>query len=105
TIGAYGPVLRKNGWETEAFPVKRVLLSGAAGFIGSHLCDRLLQEAYEVVGVDNFITGHERNISRLAGAPYFEFRRHDVTTPLAIAGRFDYVIHAASPASPRDYLE
>jgi len=105
TIGAYGPVLRKNGWETGAFPVKRVLLSGAAGFIGSHLCDRLLQEAYEVVGVDNFITGHERNISHLAGAPYFEFRRHDVTTPLAIAGRFDYVIHAASPASPRDYLE
>jgi len=85
--------------------LKRVLVSGAAGFIGSHLCDRLLQEGYEVVGVDNLITGHERNISHLAGAPHFEFLRQDVTIPFAIAGRFDYVIHAASPASPRDYLE
>jgi dTDP-glucose 4,6-dehydratase len=85
--------------------VKRVLISGAAGFIGSHLCDRLLKEGYEVVGVDNLITGLERNIAHLAAEPRFEFRLHDVTTPLAIAGRFDYVIHAASPASPKDYLE
>jgi dTDP-glucose 4,6-dehydratase len=82
-----------------------VLISGAAGFIGSHLCERLLEEGYEVIGLDNLITGLERNISHLRNAPHFEFRIHDVTKPLPASERIDYVIHAASPASPKDYLE
>ncbi len=85
--------------------MKRVLVSGAAGFIGSHLSDRLLAEGFAVVAVDNFITGHERNIAHLADEPRFEFRRQDVSVPFEIAGSLDYVIHAASPASPKDYLE
>lgn len=85
--------------------MKRVLVSGAAGFIGSHLCDRLLAEGYEVIGLDNLITGHERNISHLASAGNFEFRRQDVSEPFSISEPLDFVIHAASPASPKDYLE
>jgi nucleoside-diphosphate-sugar epimerase len=84
--------------------VKRVAISGAAGFIGSHLCDRLLGEGYAVLGLDNFLTGAERNIAHLSGNPAFEFRRQDVTVPFAVEGPFDFVIHAASPASPKDYL-
>ena len=97
--------------------MKRVLISGAAGFIGSHLCDRLLSEGYSVLGLDNFLTGAKRNIAHLvsrpatiaAGAtpvgPMFEFREQDVTLPFTVEGSVDFVIHAASPASPKDYLE
>jgi dTDP-glucose 4,6-dehydratase len=84
--------------------VKRVAISGAAGFIASHLCDRLLSEGYSVLGLDNFLTGAERNIAHLAGNPAFEFRRQDVIAPFMAEGPFDFVIHAASPASPKDYL-
>ena len=84
--------------------MKRIAISGAAGFIGSHLCDRLLSEGYAVVGLDNFLTGAERNIAHLKDNPAFEFRRQDVTLPFAVEGAIDFVIHAASPASPRDYL-
>jgi dTDP-glucose 4,6-dehydratase len=85
--------------------VKRVAISGAAGFIGSHFCDRLLSEGYSVLGLDNFLTGAERNIAHLKGNPAFEFRRQDVSVPFTVEGHFDYVIHAASPASPMDYLK
>ncbi len=84
--------------------MKRVAISGAAGFVASHLCDRLLSEGYSVLGLDNFLTGAERNIAHLAGNAAFEFRRQDVTLPFQVDGPVDYVIHAASPASPKDYL-
>lgn len=84
--------------------MKRVAISGAAGFIGSHLCDRLLSEGYAVLGLDNFLTGAKRNIAHLVGVPAFEFRERDVTAPFDVEGSVDFVIHAASPASPRDYL-
>ncbi len=84
--------------------MKRVAISGAAGFIGSHLCDRLLSEGYSVLGLDNFLTGAERNIAHLQDHAAFEFRRQDVTVPFGVEGPIDFVIHAASPASPKDYL-
>jgi dTDP-glucose 4,6-dehydratase len=84
--------------------VKRIAISGAAGFIGSHLCDRLLKEGYAVLGLDNFLTGAERNIAHLRGNSAFGFRRQDVTESFEAEGPFDFVIHAASPASPKDYL-
>src|SRR3954470_20990506 len=84
--------------------MKRVAVSGAAGFVASHLCDRLLAEGYAVLGLDNFLTGSERNIAHLQGNPGFEFRVHDVTVPFGVEGPVDYVVHAASPASPKDYL-
>jgi dTDP-glucose 4,6-dehydratase len=80
-------------------------MSGAAGFIGSHFCDRLLAEGFEVLALDNFLTGSERNIDHLRGNPSFEFRVQDVTEPFAVDGPVDYVLHVASPASPKDYLE
>ncbi len=79
------------------------LLTGGAGFLGSHLCDRLVEEGHEVVCVDNFVTGVERNLAHLKGNPRFSFLRHDVTEDLRIDGSFDYVLHFASPASPTDY--
>ena len=82
----------------------RIVISGAAGFIGSHLCDRLLAEGHEVAGLDNFITGNARNIEHLEGARWFEFREHDITEPCEIAGPVDAVINAASLASPKDYM-
>jgi dTDP-glucose 4,6-dehydratase len=84
--------------------MKRVAISGAAGFIGSHLCERLLSEGYAVLGMDNFLTGAERNIAHLKGNPAFGFRVQDVTLPFEVDGPVDFVIHAASPASPKDYL-
>jgi dTDP-glucose 4,6-dehydratase len=83
----------------------RVLVTGVAGFLGSHLADRLLAAGYEVVGMDNFITGSPDNIAHLTGNGRFSFYRHDVTNFTYVAGPLEGVFHFASPASPRDYLE
>src|ERR1700676_3103915 len=80
-------------------------MSGAAGFIGSHLCDRLIAEGHHVVGLDNLITGATRNLDHLKGNSRFEFREWDVCEPVEIGGPFDGVLHLASLASPVDYLE
>ena len=80
-------------------------MSGAAGFIGSHFCDRLLAEGHTVVGVDNLITGSKRNLEHLRANPRFRFLEHDVTKPFETEGPLDGVLHLASLASPKDYLE
>ncbi len=80
------------------------MISGAAGFIGSHLCDRLLADGHSVLGLDNLITGSRRNLAHLAEHPRFRFMERDVTHPLELAGRFDQVWHLASLASPKEYL-
>ncbi|MGB9611162.1 MAG: UDP-glucuronic acid decarboxylase family protein, partial [Bryobacteraceae bacterium] len=82
----------------------RILVAGAAGFIGSHLCDALLARGDEVIGVDNFLTGTPRNLRHLTGHPRFRFQEHDVIHPLEVEGPVDAVFNLASPASPRDYL-
>ena len=82
----------------------RILLAGAAGFIGSHLTDRLLLEGHTVIGVDSLITGRRENLEHLDGHPRFQFLEHDVTTPIEIDGPLDWVMHFASPASPPKYL-
>lgn len=83
----------------------RVLITGGAGFIGSHLCDRFIAEGYEVICMDNFITGRPENIAHLIGNPLFSFIQHDVTNFIFVEGNLDYVLHFASPASPIDYLK
>ena len=83
----------------------RVLITGAAGFLGSHLCDRFLADGHSVVGLDNFITGNPDNIAHLVGNARFEFVRHNISTYTYVAGPLDGVLHFASPASPVDYLE
>ncbi len=83
----------------------RYVLSGAAGFIGSHLCERLLDEGHDVVVLDNLITGHRENIAHLQGRAGFDFVEHDVCQPLQISGKVDRVFHLASLASPVEYLE
>jgi len=83
----------------------RIVVSGAAGFIGSHMCDRLLSEGHSVVGIDNLLTGSMRNIAHLENEQEFSFILHDVTQPVEIQGQVDSVMHMASPASPKDYLE
>ncbi len=83
----------------------RVLVTGAAGFLGSHLCDRLLAEGHEVIGLDNLITGNIRNIEHLSGNRRFHFILHDVTEYIFVSGSLDAILHFASPASPIDYLE
>jgi dTDP-glucose 4,6-dehydratase len=82
----------------------RILVTGAAGFIGSHMCDRLLAEGHSIIAVDNFLTGAERNLTHLADHPRFQLIRHDVTQPLSIDDPLDAILNMASPASPKDYL-
>jgi dTDP-glucose 4,6-dehydratase len=84
---------------------KRVLITGAAGFLGSHLSDRFIREGYHVIGMDNLITGDMKNIEHLLSLPDFEFFHHDVTKFIHVPGHLDYILHFASPASPIDYLK
>ena len=84
---------------------KRVLITGAAGFLGSHLCDRFIKEDFHVIGMDNLITGDLANIQHLFNKEQFEFYHHDVTKFIHIPGSLDYILHFASPASPIDYLK
>jgi dTDP-glucose 4,6-dehydratase len=84
---------------------KRVLITGAAGFLGSHLCDRFIKEGCHVIAMDNLITGDLKNIAHLKDLEQFEFIKHDVTKHIEIAGPLDYILHFASPASPIDYLK
>jgi dTDP-glucose 4,6-dehydratase len=86
-------------------PKKVALVTGGAGFLGSHLCDRLLAEGNKVIAIDNLITGDVKNIAHLIGNPDFRFVKHDVTEYIFIDGPVDYILHFASPASPIDYLK
>lgn len=84
---------------------KRILITGAAGFIGSHLSDRFIKEGYQVIGMDNLITGNLANIEHLFSLKEFEFYHHDVSRFVHVPGKLDYILHFASPASPIDYLK
>ena len=85
--------------------MKRILITGAAGFLGSHLCDRFVKEGYYVIGMDNLITGDLKNLEHLFPNKHFEFHHHDVTKFVHVSGQLDYILHFASPASPIDYLK
>lgn len=84
---------------------KKILITGAAGFLGSHLCDRFIKEGFDVIGMDNLITGDIRNIEHLFKLKEFQFYNHDVSKFIHIPGNLDYILHFASPASPIDYLK
>lgn len=84
---------------------KRILITGAAGFLGSHLCDRFIKEDFHVIAMDNLITGRLKNIEHLFPLENFEFYNHDVSTFIHVPGQLDYILHFASPASPIDYLK
>ncbi len=84
---------------------QRVLITGAAGFLGSHLCDRFIKEGYHVIGMDNLITGDLKNIEHLFKQEHFEFYHHDVSKFIHVPGELSYILHFASPASPIDYLK
>jgi len=84
---------------------KKILITGAAGFLGSHLCDRFIKEGYQVIGMDNLITGDMKNIDHLLKRDDFEFFHYDVTNFVHVEGKLDYILHFASPASPIDYLK
>jgi len=83
----------------------RVLITGAAGFLGSHLCDRFIREGFKVVGMDNLLTGSIKNLEHLMPSVNFDFYHHDVTKFVHVPGKLDYILHFASPASPIDYLK
>ena len=85
--------------------MKRVLITGGAGFLGSHLCDRFIKEGYHVIAMDNLITGDLKNIEHLFQLEHFEFYHHDVSKFIHVPGDLDYILHFASPASPIDYLK
>lgn len=84
---------------------KRILIAGAAGFLGSHLCDRFIKEGFHVIAMDNLLTGNIKNIEHLFPLPEFEYYHHDVTKFVHIPGKLDYILNFASPASPIDYLK
>jgi dTDP-glucose 4,6-dehydratase len=84
---------------------EKVLITGAAGFLGSHLCDKFIKEGFHVIGMDNLITGDMRNLEHLMPLPQFEFYHHDVSKYIHIPGELKYILHFASPASPIDYLK
>jgi dTDP-glucose 4,6-dehydratase len=83
----------------------RILITGGAGFLGSHLCDHLIKEGHDVIAMDNFITGNVMNIEHLFGNDHFQFIKHDITNFIHVPGKLDAILHFASPASPIDYLK
>ncbi len=85
--------------------MKKILITGGAGFLGSHLCDRFIKEGYHVIAMDNLITGSMSNIEHLMSLENFEFYHHDVSKHIHVPGELDYILHFASPASPIDYLK